>query len=105
MTEFVAPKIDLCKEMLEEMRKLEFQESSMYAMRNNRYFASVVGAEPYKQQPVLALAIQSFFLNSSQVVPSEIRLSLNLAQDHESWLTDLKLVLLPFLKANEAMFF
>lgn len=96
---------DLCSSLLEEMKKLEFNPISIQQVEVNHYFQRAIGQEPATQRPYLTLTINSIFLKGPEVVPSNIRLALNIGQDTEAWLTDLKIVLLPFLKANEGLFF
>lgn len=97
--------IDLCQSLLAEMRNLDFKPSALVAVENSHYFARANGQDPTIQRPYLVLLLNSIFLQGPEVVPSNIRLALNVAHDHQGWLVDLKIVLLPFLKANQDKFF
>lgn len=97
--------IDLCQSLLAEMRSLEFKPSAFTAVENNHYFVKATGQDPTIQRPYLVLLLNSIFIQGPEVVPSNIRFALNVAHDHKGWLVDLKLVLLPFLKANQDKFF
>ena len=101
----VNEEINLCQSLLEEMRKLEFKPSAFAAIQSHHYFQRAQNELGHVQRPYLVMLINSIFLNGPQVVPSNIRVALNMAHDHKSWLVDLKLVLLPFLKANQDSFF
>lgn len=97
--------IDLCQVMIEEMRKLEFSERSIAIVQSAPQFQQALGQPDTYQRTYLTMLINRIFTMGPWVVPSEIRLSLNIATDCYGWSDDLKLVLLPFLKANEESFF
>lgn len=97
--------IDLCDIMLKEMRKLEFSERSIAIVENSPQFKQALGQPDNYQRTYLTVLINHIFTMGPWVVPAEIRLSLNIATDCYGWSDDLKLVLLPFLKANEESFF
>lgn len=97
--------IDLCETMITEMRKLEFSDRSIEAVRNSQQFQQALGKPDTYQRTYLTMLINKIFTMGPWVVPAEIRLSLNIATDCYGWSDDLKLVLLPFLKVNEESFF
>ena len=97
--------IDLCDIMLKEMRKLEFSERSSAFIENSTRFKQALGQPDTYQRTYLTMLITHIFTMGPWEVPAEIRLSLNIATDCYGWSDDLKLVLLPFLKANEDHFF
>jgi hypothetical protein len=51
------------------------------------------------------MLISRIFTMGPFIVPAEIRLSLSMSTDAQGWSDDLKLVILPFMKANEDHFF
>lgn len=97
--------LDLTVILLEEMRKLEFSEASIAAISNTTYFKDAVGKQPQFQRTLLSYVINEIFVNGPYIVPNNIRLSLCMPGDSIEWVTELKLVLLPFLKSNESSFF
>ena len=97
--------IDLCQSFLNEMLKLEFKPSAFSVVETNHYFQRAKNELPHIQRTYLVLMLNNIFLSGPEVVPSNTRVALNMAHDHKSWLVDLKLVLLPFLKANQDSFF
>lgn len=97
--------IDLCAIMLKEMRKLEFTDKSIATIENSDQFKQAVGQPDTLQRTLLTMLINRIFTMGPYIVPAEIRLSLNISTDCLGWSDDLKLVLLPFLKANEDKFF
>lgn len=101
----VNQEINLCQSLLDEMTKLEFKPSAIAAIQSHHYFHRAQNEIGHTQRPYLVMLLSSIFLNGPEVVPSNIRVALNMAHDHKSWLVDLKLVLLPFLKANQDSFF
>ncbi|WP_396190452.1 hypothetical protein [Flavobacterium sp.] len=105
MSDTIVEQIDLCNELLAEMRKLEFKPTAFTAVELNKFFIQAKGLPNHMQRSYLILALNQIFTSGPTVVPWEIRLGLNIAHDQQSWLTDLKLVLLPFLKMNQDQFF
>lgn len=96
---------DLCAELVTSMERLEFNQSSVQAVINNKYFQTAMGLQSHLQRTYLILAFSDIFNNGPEVVPRDIRLALNVAHDDKSWHTDVNLTLLPFLKMNEGVFF
>lgn len=97
--------LDLCAMMLEEMRKLEFSEKTMQYIENSPRFISALGKPETVQRAHLTILINHIFVMGPYIVPQKVRLGLSISTDCRSWLDDLKLVLLPFMKANEDKFF
>lgn len=96
---------NLCAIFVEEMEKLQFLPSSIDRIRQDPQFIKAMDQDPSVQKMMLTLLINHIFIMGPFVVPFDIRLSLNLATDAQGWSDDLKIVLLPFLKANEEHFF
>lgn len=97
---------DLCRIMIEEMRRMQFKETSIAYVQNSDSFvtASTVG-QPNLQRSHLTMLISRIFTMGPEVVPYQIRLGLTMADDTMSWIRDLKILLIPFLKENEDKFF
>lgn len=100
------PQLDLCQELLTQFTAMQFKPQSVEIIRNHRHFVSAVsGGLDVVQKTYLTLALADILNNGPQVVPSEIRLGLNMAGNVLDWLTDIKLIVLPFIHANEEVFF
>lgn len=97
--------LNLCSILIEEMRKLEFKESNISSFLTNPKFESVYSEAPQVQRVMLTMLINNIFAMGPYIVPSNIRLALSISTDARGWSDDLKIVLLPFLKANEDLFF
>lgn len=96
---------DLCDIFIEEMQKLQFRQQSIEQVKSSKYFKQAIGLEPTMQKANLVLLVNSIFLTGPTVVPYQIRLGLTMAADTIAWTSDLKILLIPFLKENEDIFF
>lgn len=97
--------INLCQITIDEMIKLGFKESSINYIKNNKYYMSAYNSHYLLQKALLTTIFFRVLMYSNVKVPNQIRLALNIANDSLEWLDDLKLVILPFLKENEDIFF
>lgn len=97
--------INICQITIDEMTKLGFRESSINRIKNNEYFISAYHSHYSFQRALLSTILFRILLYSNVKIPNQIRLALNIATDSTGWLDDLKLVILPFLKENEDIFF
>lgn len=99
--------INLCSIVVEEMRRMGFQELSVSKVTNDSNFNMAYDKNMNVQRTYLTMLFHSIFINSSKesAVPKQIRMALNIANGSEAWLDDIKLVILPFLKENEEYFF
>lgn len=88
---------ELCK----TMKHLEFPEPHYQAIVNSVMFTQASEMDSVQMQRVI---LTGFFtqvlLSGNPVPPVEIRLHLNAANDTLSWLDDIRLVILPFIKEN-----
>ena len=96
--------INLANEIIESMKKMGFKESSVGVMLSNEEFLNCVDRQPSIQRAVL---IHLFYVLMLRVggTPTDIRVALNIATDSVEWLTDIKLVVLPYLLENEKVVF
>lgn len=98
--------LDLCKEILKEMTKLEFKESSIRQIQYSSYFIEAADKETPMQRALITTVFFRLMVDrGDKYIPKEIKLGLNMANDVLGWLEDMKLVVLPFLKLNEERFF
>jgi len=96
---------NLCDEIIKEMRNLQFNESNIDLLKNSPRFIDAYDKEHVLQKTMLTMIFHNLLLNGKTIVPSNIRLSLNIATSVFGWLEDIKLVILPFLRLNEDKFF
>ena len=97
--------VNLCEILVREMKSLEFSQRSIDWVKETVMFRQAESLEPVMQRSNLTMVINSIFNKGPSVVPYQIRLGLCMSTDVFGWITDLKLLLLPFLKANEESFF
>lgn len=97
--------INLCQITIDEMKKLGFKESSILHIKNNEYFKYAYNIHYSFQRAILSTIFFRILMYSNIKIPNQIRLALNIASDSTGWLDDLRLVILPFLKENEDLFF
>lgn len=97
--------INLCDELVKEMRKLQFNEASIEVIKSDGKFIEAYDKQPIIQKTILTMLLYNVLMNSNTIVPSQIRIALNASNDVIGWLDDIKLVILGFLKVNEETFF
>ena len=97
--------IDLCQTLIAEMQRLEFRGQSIAQVQSSAHYQTSLAQQPLVQKTYLTLTLANLLNSGTDVVPSEIRLGLNMAGNITDWLTDIKLIVLPFLKANEDLLF
>jgi hypothetical protein len=93
--------LDLCEELNKQLQLLEFKPESIQRIQQMPHYQTAVGQVPLNQKTYLTLALSNVLMGGPSVVPSEIRLGLNMAVDVNDWLDDIKIIVLPFIKANE----
>lgn len=97
--------LNLCSILTQEMKSLQFKDSSIAQLQANESFKVAQNEPDFVQRTMLTMVLNRIFTLGPYIVPSEIRLSLSMPTDCLGWSEDLKLVILPFLKANEESFF
>jgi hypothetical protein len=97
--------INLCHEVLSEIQRLEVKESGIQSIQNNKIFVEAYNQHNGLQRTMLTTLLFKILMSGSFEVPAQIRIALNSANDTISWLDDIKLVILPFIKVNEDNFF
>lgn len=96
--------LDLCKEVTNEMIKLDFNETLLTKIKNHPLFMDAYSQNTSMQKSLIAMVFYKVIMYSNMNVPKEIRIALNSSADNLGWLDDIKLVILPFIKANETAF-
>jgi len=97
--------MNLCSIIISEMEKLNFKESSVNIIKEHKQFKDAFNKENSLQRTMLTMMFYGILVDSGHIVPSQIRLALNIAADINGWLDDIRLVILPFMKENEDKFF
>lgn len=95
--------LDLCEEVCKRMQVLGFTPEQIQRFTNNEHYKTAVGQQPKVQKVYLTTALSSVLNSGPSVAPSQIRIGLNMATTEVDWLADIGVIVLPFIKANEAM--
>ena len=91
---------NVCEDVLKEMRNLGFPPEFVSRFKNHELFRDAYEKHYLLQRTILTSLLFKILMSGTQPPPAEIRLALNSANDIISWLSDIKLVILPFIKEN-----
>lgn len=100
MEDLSAP-LDLCNEVIKKMQIMGFSQSQIQTFTQNENYQIAVGQTPKVQRVYLTLALSNILNKGPSVVPAQIRIGLNMALNEKDWVTDIGLIVLPFIKAND----
>lgn len=92
--------MNLCKEITSAMLTLEFDNVLIDYIKNNDKYSTVYDSPPVVQRVSLITLYYRLLLSSSVQAPDYVRIALNSSGDVLGWLTDMKLVILPWMKEN-----
>lgn len=95
--------LNLCTEIVVAMRLINIDERIINSLSNTMQFIHAMDKQPTMQRVLITSSIYRLLISIPNV-PSEIRLSLNIAPTVYGWMDDMKLVILPFIKANEVLY-
>ena len=101
----VIENLDLCNVIVQQMQQLQFSAAAITKVQSCRHYQTAMGQPESVQKTYLTLTLAGILNSGNQVVPAEIRLGLNMSPLVSDWLTDIKLIVLPFIKANEDKLF
>lgn len=96
---------NFCSEVVSEMERIGFQQSSVNAVKATQQFIDGYDKNNVLQKTMLTMLFYNILISGTHTAPSHIRLALNVAGDVNGWWDDMRLVILPFLKENEHLFF
>lgn len=98
--------MDLCSEIVKEMTKLEFSQRAVDVVKNDVRFIQAIPEPTPVQKTLITMTFYGILMKSTlSSPPLQVRLALNAGTTSESWLDDIKLVILPWLKINEERYF
>jgi hypothetical protein len=95
--------LDLCEEIVKEMRKLEFSSDFIETFKLSSYFIDATNKPAPVQRTILSLYFYKCIIYSGIYAPPSVRMALTIGNDTHQWLIDIKLVILPVLKQNEEL--
>lgn len=93
--------VNLTAEVIRLFKQQEVSESIIYAITSHNQFTYAQDKPPQVQRALITSILFRLILSLNVPVPKEIRLSLNVATNTLGWLSDLNLVIVPFIKLNE----
>lgn len=97
--------INLCSEVLKTAQKLNLKQSGLDYLKNHKTFIEAFDKEDSFQKVMLTTLLYGLLVSSSFIPPSKIRIALNSGMTSLSWLDDIRLTVLPFIKENEDHYF
>jgi len=97
--------INFCSEVLKEAQRLGLNEAGLDVIRTNPLFVQAFDKNAGFQRSMLTTMLFRILLSSTFQPPAQVRIALNSANDNNSWLDDIKLVIIPFLVANQDSYF
>lgn len=92
---------NVCEELVNEMKKLGCSENTINSIKNNDIFKEAYDKHYGLQRVMITTLLFKILMSGDFKVPANIRLLLNSANDTISWLDDIKLAIIPFIKENE----
>lgn len=97
---------NLCADVVAEMERLNFKQGSVNTVKASSQFIDAYNEKNnVLQRTMLTMVFYNVMISGTHTAPAHIRMALNLATDVLGWWDDMRLVILPFLKENEDMFF
>lgn len=99
------PNLNLCEEVILEMKKLGFEQNYIDFISNSSNFKQSYNENVKIQRSMLTILFYRILISGNIIAPDNIRVALNIATDINSWLDDIKLVILPWLYTNREYFF
>ena len=97
--------VNLCEEILKEAQRLGLKQSGLEAIQTNQTFIDAYDKHMAFQRAALTTLLFWVLLSGSFQPPAQIRIALNSANDHISWLDDIKITIIPFIIQNQDAYF
>ena len=97
--------VNLCNEVIKEAQRLGLKQSGLESIQTNQIFVDAYDKNMAMQRAALTTMFFRILLNATFQAPPQVRIALNSANDHISWLDDIKIVILPFIVENQDAYF
>lgn len=97
--------LDLCAEILRTVKRLGFKDSSIAKIEHADAMRSAENRPPELQKTILTMMFYNLLMYTGNRIPQNIRLALNISPTPLGWLHDMTSTVLPFMLANEDVFF
>ena len=96
--------LNLCNEVVKELIKIGVNETFINNFKTTELFISAYDKSPHVQKTILTMLFYKLIMYSNLKVDKNIRIALADKTEINSWLDDVKLVLIPFIRFNGATF-
>lgn len=97
--------LNLCEEVIKEAQRLSIKETGLNAIKTSQAFIEAYDKNPAFQRSMLTTLLFKILVSGTFQPPAQIRIALNSANDNNSWLDDVKIVILPFIAQNQDNYF
>lgn len=101
----MSSKLCLCDEVIRLMKDVGFEPSTIEMVDRSPLFEQLRTKGFEYQRGELVLYFNKILLLGPEPAPKDIRIALNAGQEPNDWLQDMGAGVLPFLKANESVYF
>ncbi len=97
--------LNLCEEVIKEAQRLCLKQSGIDNIKTNPTFIEAYDKNIGFQRSMLTTMLFKILVSANFQPPAQIRIALNSANDSNSWLDDIKIVILPFIVQNQDAYF
>lgn len=97
--------INFCEEVLKEAQRLGLKQTGLDAIKLNSVFVQAFDKNIGFQRSMLTTMLFKILVSGNFQPPPQIRIALNSANDNNSWLDDIKIVIIPFIVQNQDSYF
>lgn len=96
---------NLCQELVKAMEKQGFSEKSISTVKSSSHYIEAYDKGQDVQRTMLTMLFFNLTMYQQEPIPRNIRIAMNVATSAPAWFDDINTVVLPFLRANETVFF
>lgn len=96
---------NVTKEILLAMERQGFSENSIKSFKESEAYVKSYSDAPEIQKTVLTMYFFNLLMYKKEPIPVNIRIGLNAATEYQAWLDDMITIVLPFIRANEEVFY
>ena len=96
---------NLCTILVDLLRSYQISENLIEKIKFSDQFIYSMDKPSPVQKSLLSSILFKLLMSGPTPAPREIRIALTISTDTLGWIDDLKLTILPFIKANEESFF
>lgn len=98
--EILVENINVCEEIIKEMRLQEVDEKIINLIVNSDQYRTAIDKSQSIQRTLMITVLFRLLLQLKTYLPSELRIQLTIDNDINDWLTSIKIAIIPFIKLN-----